>query len=51
MIWTVHEEGFQRKNIINNGNKFIIGNGNMGFRGTMEEYTKDELVACNIAGV
>ena len=23
----------------------------MGYRGTMEEYAKDELVACNIAGV
>lgn len=29
----------------------MTGNGYMGFRGTMEEYSKNELVACNIAGL
>jgi nigerose phosphorylase len=51
MTWTIYEEKFNNKNIINNGNKFITGNGYMGFRGTMEEHTKDELVACNISGL
>jgi trehalose/maltose hydrolase-like predicted phosphorylase len=51
MTWTVCEEKFNKKNIISNGNKFIIGNGFMGFRGTLEEYTKKELVACNLSGL
>src|SRR5476649_1613688 len=51
MSWNVKEEKFNRENIVNNGNKFITGNGYMGFRGTLEEYTKNELVACNISGL
>lgn len=51
MVWSVYEEGFDSKNIVHNGNKFMTGNGYMGFRGTMEEYGKNELVACNIAGL
>ena len=51
MPWNVKEEKFNRENIVNNGNKFITGNGYMGFRGTLEEYTKNELVACNISGL
>ena len=50
MTWTILEEGFHSGNEINNGNKFITGNGYMGYRGTLEEYTKEQLVACNIAG-
>jgi trehalose/maltose hydrolase-like predicted phosphorylase len=34
MTWTVSDEKFNNKNIVNNGNKFITGNGYMGFRGT-----------------
>lgn len=49
--WTVYENVFNNKNIVNNGNKFMTGNGYMGLRGTMEEYTKNELVACNISGL
>ncbi|HYF83613.1 MAG TPA: glycosyl hydrolase family 65 protein [Clostridia bacterium] len=51
MSWTVYEEGYNSNNIVGNGNKFITGNGYMGFRGTMEEYTKNELVACNISNL
>lgn len=51
LVWSVYEEGFDSKNIVHNGNKFMTGNGYMGFRGTMEEYSKTELVACNIAGL
>ena len=49
--WIVEEQLFDKNKIVNNGNKFMTGNGYMGFRGTMEEYTKDELVACNISGL
>lgn len=51
MAWTVCEEGFDRYRIAVSGNKFMTGNGYMGFRGTMEEYTANELVACNISGL
>ncbi len=33
------------------GTKFFLGNGYMGYRGTIEEYTKKELTACTLAGV
>lgn len=49
--WIVQEELFDKNNIVKFGNKFMTGNGYMGFRGTMEEYTKNELVACNISGL
>lgn len=51
MSWKIQDEGFLSNNIINYGNKFMTGNGYMGYRGTLEEYTKAELVACNLAGV
>lgn len=49
--WTVYEDIFNNKNVVNNGNKFMTGNGYMGYRGTMDEYTKNELVACNVSGL
>ena len=49
--WNVYENEFNSENIVNNGNKFMTGNGYMGLRGTMEEYTKNQLVACNISGL
>ena len=51
MSFTVCESGFQKDKIINFGNKFLTGNGYMGFRGTMEEYGKEELTACNLLGI
>lgn len=51
MVWTICEEEYQKNNIVNNGNKFLAGNVYMGFRGTMEEFTKNELVACNLANI
>lgn len=51
MSWIVEEKGFSKENIALNGNKYLLGNGYMGYRGTMEEYDKDQLVACNLAGL
>jgi trehalose/maltose hydrolase-like predicted phosphorylase len=51
MSFIITEKGFDKENIIKFGNKFLIGNGYMGFRGVLEEYTKDELVALNILGL
>lgn len=38
------------KNMILYGNMFLIGNGHIGYRGTLEEYRKDQLIGLNIAG-
>ena len=42
---------FTEKNIPWFGNKFLTGNGYMGLRGTMEEYTKEQMCAINLAGI
>lgn len=51
MSWIIEEQGFDRERITTNGNKFIIGNGAMGYRGTLEEFTKEQLTACTLAGL
>lgn len=51
MPWIVEEKGFIKENAELNGNKFLLGNGYMGYRGTMEEYGKERLVACNLLGL
>lgn len=35
---------------ISYGNMFLIGNGHLGYRGTLEEYRKEQLVGLNIVG-
>ena len=49
--WKIEEAGFNSENIAANGNRFLTGNGYMGVRGTLEEYTKEHLVAVNLAGI
>lgn len=49
--WIIYEKGFDKKNIPKNGNKFLVGNGYLGIRGTLPEYEKSELVAINLAGI
>ncbi len=51
MSWIVEEKTFNKDDIVSNGNKYLTGNGYMGFRGTMEEFTKTEFTCCNLAGV
>lgn len=51
MSWIIEEKSFIRENIELNGNKFLLGNGYMGYRGTLEEYEKKQLVACNLLGL
>ena len=48
--WIVEKNGFDTPDIELNGSKFLIGNGYMGYRGTMEEYRAKQLVAVNLAG-
>ncbi|MBC7959544.1 MAG: glycoside hydrolase family 65 protein [Vallitaleaceae bacterium] len=51
MNWRLEEKGFNPGKITDFGNKFLTGNGYMGVRGTLEEYTKEQLVAINLAGI
>lgn len=50
-LWGIEKIGFDNKDIELHGSKYLIGNGHMGYRGTMEEHTADELVAVNLAGL
>lgn len=50
-LWGIEKNGFDNSDIELHGSKYLIGNGYMGYRGTMEEYTAKELVAVNLAGL
>lgn len=47
----IEQRTFIKDRIEQNGNKFLLGNGYMGYRGTMEEFSKEQLAACNLLGV
>jgi nigerose phosphorylase len=49
--WSVQDDAFDRDAIAKNGSKFIIANGHMGFRGTLEEFSAAELVSCTLSGL
>ncbi|EFM08782.1 glycoside hydrolase family 65 central catalytic [Paenibacillus curdlanolyticus YK9] len=51
MSWIVEQSGFDPDKITINGNKFMQGNGALGYRGTLEEFTKEQLTACTPAGL
>lgn len=51
MNWILKEEGFAPDKIVTLGNRFLIGNGYLGYRGTLDEYTSSECVGLNVAGV
>jgi trehalose/maltose hydrolase-like predicted phosphorylase len=51
MDWILKESEFSKSNIELNGSKFLIANGYMGYRGTLEEFRKQQLVACTLSGV
>ena len=48
--WFIAKNNFEIEDIEKHGSKYLLGNGFMGYRGTMEEYTANELVAVNLAG-
>ncbi len=45
------ESGFNADKIVENGNKFLIGNGYLGYRGTLDEFGAKESVGLNVAGI
>lgn len=52
-LWTVSSGVFahDREAIMRNGNIYQIANGYMGYRGTLDEHSPDELVAVTLAGL
>lgn len=50
-MWRIETDKCDLKEIPWNGNRFLSGNGYMGVRGTLCEYTKEQLCAVNLAGV
>lgn len=51
MSWAVRDSYFDKQLVTTNGNKYMLGNGYMGYRGTLEEFGKTELVAVTLAGL
>lgn len=51
MNFVLKENEFNKDNIPWNGNRFLTGNGYFGIRGTLEEYTKENMCAVNMAGI
>lgn len=47
----ISDNKYSKENIAWYGNKFLIGNGYFGIRGTLEEYKKEHLPAVNLAGI
>ena len=43
--------GFNNNDIVSFGNMFLLANGKYGYRGTLEEYQKEEMVALNVLGL
>ena len=50
-LWKLQETEFAKENIEKNGSRFLVGNGYMGYRGTLEEFNKEQLVSLNMAGL
>ena len=52
MNWRLTETNQVDKQAIERlGSKFLIGNGYLGYRGTLDEYTRDQKVACIVSGL
>ncbi len=49
--WKIEDTKFDIDNVDLNGSRYLIGNGYMGYRGTLEEYNAKQLVALNMAGL
>lgn len=49
--WRITEQGYSQENETRRENRFFLGNGYMGIRGSLEEYKKNMLPAINLAGI
>ena len=50
-MFNLKKVGYDPKNNISYGNMFLIGDGHLGYRGTLEEFSKEEMVGLNVVGV
>lgn len=51
MNWKIEDKEYKKEKIEFIGNKMCIGNGYFGYRGTLEEYGKEQLVACTVSEI
>lgn len=51
MHWILKNHKYNREQIELCGNNYLLANGYMGYRGTLEEYTKHQHVACTLNGL
>ena len=49
--WMIRQEGYVEEDIPSLGTRYLIGNGYLGIRGTLEEYEAKQLPAINLAGI
>ena len=49
MGWVIEHTGLAPEEAADNGNRFLVGNGYMGVRGTLDEHGAGELAAVNLA--
>ncbi|HTB21253.1 MAG TPA: glycosyl hydrolase family 65 protein [bacterium] len=49
--WQIEENGYSARRTEILGSKFLIANGSLGYRGTLEEHGKEALVACTLSGL
>ncbi len=47
----IEQKSYRKNDIILDGVRYLIGNGYFGYRGTLSEYTKAEMVALNLNGI
>lgn len=50
-LWSLKKSGYDSGTVVEDGNRFLIANGYMGVRGTVEESGGGSLSAVNLAGV
>lgn len=51
MQWLIENNNSSKEAAPDNGNRFLVGNGYMGIRGTLDEHGRDQLAAVNLAGI
>jgi hypothetical protein len=47
----IEDVGYDAEEAELNGSRFLLSNGYMGYRGTLDEYGRDQKVACTLAGL
>lgn len=51
MQWMIENNNASQEAMPDNGNRFLVGNGYLGIRGTLDEHGRDQLAAVNLAGI